>query len=88
MMQHCSTVVSSLGPLFVYIYISYYDNSPNECVTLVFEYPNFLDVAERSERLLHQFVGKPTRESATVHGAVGWARLIVHFVERQRFGVG
>lgn len=61
---------------------------PYERVTFVFEHSNFLDVAERSERFLDQFVGQPAGQSAAVHCAVGWARLIIHFVEGQRFGVG
>jgi len=60
---------------------------PDECVTLVFKHPYLLDVAERSERLLHQFVCESAGQSAAVHGAIGRARLVVHFVERQWFGV-
>jgi len=80
--------IKCLLTLLVYYHNVGVFDLPDECVTLVFEHPYLLDIPERSERLLHQFVGESTGQSTTVHGAVGRARLVVHFVERQRFGVG
>ena len=60
---------------------------PNECISLVLEYPNFLDGSEGGEGLLEELFREAGGDAAAVHRAVGRARLVVHLVEGQGLGV-
>ena len=60
---------------------------PHEGVSFVLEDADLLDVAERRESLLHQFLREAISESSAVHRAVCWAGLVIHLVKRERFRV-
>lgn len=60
---------------------------PDKCVSFVLKNPNFLDIAEGCEGLLHDLLAEAVGDAAAVDGAVGLTALIVNFVKRQRFTV-
>ena len=70
------------------LYTMHLDDSPNEGVSLVLEYPDLLNGSKVRERLLEQLLREAVDDAAAVHRAVRRTRLIVHLVERQRLRVG
>jgi len=60
---------------------------PDKCISLVLKNPNFLDLAEGGEGLLHDFLAEAVGDAAAVDGAVRGTALIVNFVKRQWFTV-
>ena len=61
---------------------------PDKCVSLVLEDSDLLYGTKVGERLLQQFFWKTAGNTATVYRAVGWTRLVIHFVKSQRLGIG
>lgn len=70
----------------------FHHHLPNERIPFILKYSNFLNSAKWRKRFLQylfsQATGKRTTHTATIHGAVSRAALIVHLIECQRFGVG
>lgn len=57
--------------------------SPDECVALVLENSDLLDVTERWEGFLHEFLSEAVGETPAVDRAVGGAWLVVHLIESE-----
>ena len=60
---------------------------PYKCVSFVLEDANLLNGTKMCECLLQQLLWKATGNAATVHGAIGRTRLVIHFIKRQRLWI-